>query len=184
MIRLGLLFLLLLTIPVQAEPPLSAPGFNAGLTAEVYAAALAFIAPRALDPVTVPQLAVWGLRGLTALDPDLVVGQSNGRIVLAMMQRAIYAAPPPAVPTPQAWAVIMVSIAQAAWTASPTVRRAGTQGIIQSFFDEMFNHFDPYSRYVPPGKAGEEEAEGQGSLGIGVTLAAVHGVIVVTALRV
>jgi len=181
-IRLGLLFLLLLTIPVQAEPPLSTPGFNSGLTAEVYAAAFAFIAPRALDPVTVPQLAVWGLRGLTALDPDLVVGQSGGRLVLAMMQRTIYAAPPPTLATPQAWAIAVVSITQAAWTASPAVRRAGTQGIIQSFFDEMFNHFDPYSRYVPPGRAAEEEAEIQGSVGIGVTVAAVRGTIVVTAI--
>ena len=182
MIRLGLLFLLLLTIPVQAEPTLPTPGFNPSLTTEVYAAALAFIAPRALDPVTVPQLAIWGLRGLTALDPDLIVGQSGGRLVLAMMQRTIYAAPPPAVPTPQAWAAAVVAIAQTAWTASPAVRHAGTPAIIQSFFDEMFNHFDPYSRYVPPGQAAEEEAERQGSVGIGLTVAAVHGAIVVTSI--
>jgi carboxyl-terminal processing protease len=181
-IRLGILFLLLFTIPVQAEPPLSTPGFNPALTAEVYAAALAFIAPRALDPVTVPQLAVWGLRGLTALDPDLIVGQSSDRLVLAMTQRAIYAVALPAVPTPQAWAATVVAMAQAAWTASPAVRHAGTQGIIQSFFDEMFNHFDPYSRYVPPGQAAEEEAGRQGSVGIGLTVAAVRGAIVVTAI--
>jgi carboxyl-terminal processing protease len=181
-IRLGLLFLLLLTIPVQAQPPLSTPGFNSQLTAEVYAAALAFIEPRALDPVTVPQLAVWGLRGLTALDPDVIVGQTGGRLALAMMQRTIYAVSLPALPTPQAWAAAVVSIAQAAWVASPAVRRAGTQGIIQSFFDEMFNHFDPYSRYTPPGQAAEDEAERQGSVGIGVTVAVVRGAIVVTAI--
>ncbi len=182
MIRLGLLFLLLLAIPVYAEPSLPAPNFNPTLTTEVYATALAFIAPRALDPVTVPQLAIWGLRGLTALDPDLIATESGGRIVLTTMQRTIYAAPQPPVPTPQAWATAAVSIAQAAWVASSAVRRAGTQGIIQAFFDEMFNHFDPYSRYVPPGQATQEEAEREGSTGIGLAVAAVQGMIVVTAI--
>jgi carboxyl-terminal processing protease len=178
-IRLGLLFLLL-AIPAHAEPPLQVPGFNPALTSEVYAAALAFITPRALDPVTVPQLTVWGLRGLTALDPDLVVTEGGGRLMLLMAQRAIYAALEPTVPTPQAWAAAAASLAQAAWTASPAVRRGGTQGIEQAFFDEMFNHFDPYSRYVPPGQAAEEEAERQGSVGIGLTVSAIRGAIVVT----
>jgi carboxyl-terminal processing protease len=181
-IRLGLLFLVLLAIPAHAEPTLPTAGFNAALTTEVYAAALAFIAPRALDPVTVPQLAIWGLRGITALDPDLIVEHGGGRLVLAMMQRPIYAVPPPTVPTPQAWAAELVSIAGAAWRVSPAVRHAGTQGIIQSFFDEMFNHFDPYSRYVPPGKAAEDEAEREGSVGIGLTVATVQGGVVVTAI--
>lgn len=173
---------MLLAIPLHAEPSLPAPSFNPTLTAEVYATALAFIAPRALDPVTVPQLAIWGLRGLTALDPDLIATESGGRLVLTMVQRTIYAAPQPAVQTPQAWATAAVSMAQAAWAASAAVRRAGTQGIIQAFFDEMFNHFDPYSRYVPPSQASQEEAEREGSTGIGLTVATVHGVIVVTAI--
>ena len=77
MIRLGLLLVLLLTIPAHAEPLLPTPSFNPALTTDVFAAALAFIAPRTLDPVTVPQLAEWGLRGLTALDPDLVATTSD-----------------------------------------------------------------------------------------------------------
>ena len=102
--------------------------------------------------------------------------------MLSTPRRAIYAVPVPPVPTPQAWAMVAVSTAQAAWAVSSAVRRAGTQGIIQSFFDEMFNHLDPYSRYVPPGQADEEEAEREGHVGIGLSVAAVHGAIVVTAI--
>ena len=42
--------------------------------------ALAFMAPRTLEPVAVSQLTVWGLRGLTALDPDLVTELRDGKL--------------------------------------------------------------------------------------------------------
>ena len=34
---------------------------------------------------------------------------------------------------------------------------------MQSFFDEMFNHLDPYSRYVPPAEAGEDRERRAGA---------------------
>ena len=51
------------------------------------------------------------------------------------------------------------------------VRRAGTQGVVQSFFDELFNHLDPYSRYVPPRDAGEDRERRVGQAGAGLRLA-------------
>ena len=44
--------------------------------------ALAFMAPRTLEPVAVSQLTIWGLRGLTALDPDLVAELRDGKLRL------------------------------------------------------------------------------------------------------
>jgi carboxyl-terminal processing protease len=44
----------------------------------------------------------------------------------------------------------------AAFDASTALKHAGTQGLIQGFFDESFNHLDPYSRYVPPTPAEAE----------------------------
>ncbi|HEX5326299.1 MAG TPA: S41 family peptidase [Acetobacteraceae bacterium] len=179
MSRVGVLLLLLLATPAWGEPPVTSPGFNAALTTRIYAAGLNFIAPRALDAVSIPQLAIWGLRGLTALDADLIASETGGRLVLGTAQRVIYAATPPAQPTAEAWAAAATAMAQAAWQTSAAVRRAGTQGIVQSFFDELFNHLDPYSRYVRPGLAAEEEAERQGSAGAGLTLVRGHRAVVV-----
>jgi carboxyl-terminal processing protease len=53
---------------------------------------------------------------------------------------------------------------------SGPVRRAGTQGIIQGFFDQMFARLDPYSRYVPPVEASEDRARRAGRAGLGLTL--------------
>ena len=66
----------------------------------------------------------------------------------------------------------------AAGTSAP-VRRAGTQGVVQSFFDELFNHLDPYSRYVPPRDAGEDRERRIGQAGAGLRLVRRGAAIVV-----
>ncbi len=71
MIRIGTLFVLLFILPAHAETVAVPPGFDPQLITNVYATALAFMAPRTLEPVAVSQLTIWGLRGLTALDPEL-----------------------------------------------------------------------------------------------------------------
>ena len=49
-------------------------------------------------------------------------------------------------------------------------RAAGTPGVIRSFFDELFNHLDPYSRYVAPEAADTERDRRSGEAGLGVAL--------------
>jgi carboxyl-terminal processing protease len=167
----GLLLLLLAFAgPAQATPAAPTPGFDVALTQQVYAQALDFIAPRTLQPLGVPQLTLWGLRGLAALDPDLSVALRSGQIVLAGRSALVFAEPAPRDGTVAAWASVATDMAVAAWRASPAVRRAGTQGVIQAFFDEMFNHLDPYSRYDPPRAAAEDEAARGGSVGVGLRL--------------
>jgi carboxyl-terminal processing protease len=66
-IRIGALLVVLVIGRAQAES-LSGGGLDLDRLTAVYSEALTFIAPRILDPVAVPQLTVWGLQGLTALD--------------------------------------------------------------------------------------------------------------------
>ncbi len=179
MLRLCFLIVILFAVQAQAEPVGGDAGFNPSLAAEVTAAALAFMAPRTLDPVPVSQLTVWGLRGLTALDPRLTAELRDNSLRLSQADRLLFAEPPPQTENPVAWAAAFVTLSSAAWTASPGVRHAGTIGILQSFFDEMFNHLDPYSRYVPPGAAAEDREARSGTAGLGLTLAARGGVVIV-----
>ena len=178
MIRLGamLLQLLLLAAPARAEPP---PAFDPTLTAKVYAAALAFMAPRTLDPVPVSQLTLWGLRGLTALDPVLTTERKDGHLLLTRPERVLADTPAPANEDPQSWAAAAVRLSSAAVLGSAPVRRAGTRGVMQSFFDELFNHLDAYSRYVPPNDASEDIERRHGEAGAGLSLARQGSAIVV-----
>ncbi len=179
MLRLCFLIVVLFAGQAHAEQVGAEPGFNPSLAAEVTAAALAFMAPRTLEPVPVSQLTVWGLRGLTALDPRLTAELRDNSLRLSQADRVLFAEPPPEDENPVAWAAAFVTLSSVAWTASPGVRHAGTIGILQSFFDEMFNHLDPYSRYVPPGAAAEDREMRSGTAGLGLTLAVRGGVVTV-----
>ncbi len=171
----SLLFLWLLAMPsavLGAE-------FPAAQTAQVVASALEFMAPRTLEEVGIPQLAIWGLRGISALDPALTAEVRGSDLVLSAGARVLMTRPVPADATAAAWGQAAAEMYAAAWTASDAVRRAGMPGALQSFFDEVFNHFDPYSRYVPPVAAGQERDRRTGEAGIGVTLVRQAGFVAI-----
>jgi carboxyl-terminal processing protease len=178
-IRIGALFILLLIAPAHAQTVAVPPGFDPHLITDVYATALAFMAPRTLEPVAVSQLTIWGLRGLTALDPDLMAELSDGRLSLTLRDRELVTVPLPAEGDVNGWAGIATQLAVAAAGTSVPVRRAGTQGVVQNFFDELFNHLDPYSRYVPPRDAGEDRERRVGQAGVGLRLTRRGSAIVV-----
>jgi carboxyl-terminal processing protease len=168
LIRAGvLLALLFASLAARAETSRSASGFDRALTGRVYAAALAFMAPRILEPVPVSQLTLWGLRGLTALDPLLSTEIREGSLVLASGNRLLAAGAPPPGEDEARWGALAAELGEAAWNASPAIRHSGGQEVIQSFFDELFNHLDPYSRYVSPDDAAEDRANRAGTAGPG-----------------
>lgn len=169
--RYSFLLLLLLGLPARAEPvPAGGPSWNPALATEVYVAALTFMEPRTLDPVTLAQITLWGLRGLTALDPALSVESRDGRLTLSSTDRLLASVATPGQDTPAAWVQATIELTSAAWNASAVIRKYGTSGILRSYFDELFNHLDPYSRYVAPMDAGDDRARRSGSAGGGLTL--------------
>ncbi len=143
-------------------------GFDAQIATSVYTVALSFMAPRIVDPEPVSRLTQWGLQGLTALDPKLTIDPRDGRLRLIRQGGAIFDAAAPKDELIANWVPAAISLTKAAVGASAAVRQAGTTGVVQAFFDEMFNHLDPYSRYVPPFEAGEDREERTGRAGIGV----------------
>ena len=167
MIRIAVLLGLLLASPTHAQ---TAGGFDAQLAANVYVAALSFMAPRILEPVPVPKLVQWGLGGITALDPRLTTEVHDTRLRLLMQGHPLFETPTPKDELVSSWVGAAVTLTTAAASASSIIRRAGTASIIQSFFDELCSHLDPYSRYVPPDDAGDDRARRSGRAGIGVSL--------------
>lgn len=163
--RVALLLLILVAAPAHAEG-----GFDAALAARVFGAALDFVAPRSLDPTSVPELARWGLGGLSALDPALSAHVGERAITLTGPGGPIATEPLPTGITGAAWGEAVARLAAAAFAVSEPVRQAGTQGVLQSFFDEMFNHLDVYSRYVAPVAAEMDRARRSGNAGAGLTL--------------
>jgi len=145
-------------------------GFDLSLASRVFSAALAFAAPRVLDPVTPETLALWGLHGISALDPALSADLIAGKLQLSTNGHAIFARAAPAASDAAGWGRAAAEVEDAALLNSETLRATGTQGLIQGFFDEMFNHLDPYSRYEPPSPAEAERTKLSVDAGAGLGL--------------
>lgn len=185
MIRAVSLLLLFFAGPVWAEPA-GLRELDTERLLSVYAEALTFVAPRTLEPLSVPRLALFGLQGLTSLDPALQVTSNEGRLRLSRRGQVLADLPEPREVPPEAqrdpdrgpsrdpaaaaWARSAASLTESAYAQSPALRRAGTQGVIQCFFDEMFSHVDSYSRYVPPIEAGADRATRAGKAGLGLVV--------------
>nr|WP_245214383.1 S41 family peptidase [Pararoseomonas indoligenes] len=60
----------------------------------------------------------------------------------------------------------------AAERESPALRRAGRQAMLQAGFEEVFNHLDPYSRYLTPPEATRGRERHLGATDLGLTLSA------------
>ena len=180
-LRVWILPLLVFTW-LQCQAAQAAPDYDQALVAETLASGLAFIAPRALEETSVRQLAEWGLEGFAILDPTLSARLREGQVVLLQGGRQLAAEVAPRGDDAAAWGEMVAWIGQLAGEASPAVRRAGSGGIIASFFAEVFNRLDPYSRYVPPpppSEAATPAAEG----GIGVELGGRPGAVSVARLK-
>ncbi len=180
MTRIALFVLACLVLPGTAwGQSASTPAFQTAAAASVWGAALAYIEPRSLTSLTIPQMTIWGLNGLAALDPDLSTTLRDGQIELYGPEQMIIAVPAPQPDDAAAWGKVAARVADAAYDASPALRQAGTQEIISNFFDELFNHFDPYSRYEPPLQAARDQLMITGLAGTGLTFAAQAGDVVI-----
>ena len=159
-----------------------APGkdrFVSDMATAVFSTALEFVAPRALDSVSIQQLALWGLRGITTLDSSLTPQVADGVLYLRRGTTVLFQRPAPDPNDSDAWGALAADVSAAAWSASTAIQGAGGQALVTTFFDEMFNHLDPYSRYVAPEAADEDRARRSGEAGAGLVLARVRGVFVV-----
>jgi carboxyl-terminal processing protease len=168
--RPALAFLLILVMGPAWAADAGRDRFSTEMAGAVFTTALEFIAPRALDPVTIQQLAIWGLRGITTLDPTLTPTLAEGNVTLRRGATVLFQRAAPAQDSAEGWGTLVADLSAAAWAASPAMQQQGGQAVITSFFDEMFNHLDPYSRYVAPEAADVDRARRSGEAGAGLTL--------------
>jgi carboxyl-terminal processing protease len=144
----------------------------------VLAEAFRLVLERHIERAQPGDLALWSLRGLAALDPRLDPALRGAELRLMVEDRAVGAAPlaPLGARDPAGASVALGAtlgaLYEAAWRASPALRRAGSERLMASGFEEVFNHLDPYSRYVTPAdaRAARERRVGQSGLGLRVAV--------------
>ncbi len=151
-------------------------------------AALGAVLERHLEAAAPADLGLWTLRGLEVLDTQLKAEMRSGTLLLNAGDRLLAARPlPPPLPNapPDAaapgLALGLAALFEAAWLHSTQLRRAGPERMLRSGFEELFNHLDPYSRYLTPEEAEAARGRRVGQVGLGLRLAAGRGREVVLA---
>lgn len=179
----------LLALPVPAAAA-EEEGFPRAEVQGVLAVALAAVLERHLDRAAPADLGLWSLRGLEVLEPRLKAETRPAGLVLALDGKPVAPRPllvpplPAGSPTEAAGPPLAQGLAalyEAGWRASPALRRAGAEAMLRSGFEELFNHLDPYSRYMGPEEAAAARSRRTGQVGLGLRLAAGRGEEVVLA---
>jgi carboxyl-terminal processing protease len=171
-IRIVFLLCLCLAAPALGQEP-AGTGFDVDAMSNVQTEAMDFMLPRTLEAVTAAQLAIWGLGGLTAIDPGVTALARDTKIQLLVRGRSVSEVAAQGTEA-ASWAQAIAKIVSAGWVASSAIRQAGQPAVTKVLFDEMLAHLDPYSRYIPPMEAVGDRDRRVGHAGIGVTLAQ-HG---------
>ena len=187
---------LVLLVLLSALPARAQDAFPRSLVLPVLQQAFDAILERHLESAAPADMALWSLRGLGAIDVRLGTDVRGGALRLSQDDRLLAEAPVlnPAVPqqpgpprriarleqpAADALAATLTGFYEVAWAASPVLRQAGVERMLQSGFEELFNHLDPYSRYVtaPEALQVRDRRVGQSSLGLRL-VAGRRGVVV------
>ncbi|WP_338330806.1 S41 family peptidase [Commensalibacter sp. Nvir] len=146
--------------------------FNKETYYNVLTTALTFLQPRSLEEHTIQRLCMWGLNGINALDPSFTLKVAENKLYLFRAQKLIYSAELPSSKNDiQQWVQFILDFWFQAWNNSPDIKTGDNQNLIQAFFDELFDHLDPYSRYVAPASADSDRSfRDGGEANVGITL--------------
>ncbi len=144
----------------------------------VLGAGFAAILERHLEAATPADLLVWSLTGMTQIDPRLTVHRDGRGVRLMQGDSTLLARSLPTRAEGESFAAAggaaadrLTLFQQAGWGASATLRTAGASGLIRHSFEAIFNHLDPFSRYITPEEAQAARERRTGEAGLGLRLA-------------
>lgn len=166
-----------------------AAAFSQVQATEVFAAGFAGITEKYIDPVSVEDIAIEGLRGLGVIDPDLtltrVPGQGNeitarAEIVLDAGGEELIRLPAPAPGDVNGWASLTTKITLAARQASSEFQSADMEAVYEAVFDGVLSNLDIFSRYAGAETARRNRDKRDGFGGIGIRYRAKDGVPVLS----
>lgn len=154
----------------QQQQPFAANG------QEVLTAGYQQIAERYIRAVPTRDVALNAMKGLTALDPNFGVRETDGVIGLTFAGKPAGRVPMPPDNQPEQWAMASVSVVQLAKTASPKIKAADSEAIYSAMFGSTLRKLDRFSRYTSAADTRDRRAIRDGYGGIGITIQTIKGV--------
>ncbi len=153
---------------VSTTPPLKDLS-NAWPEAEsVFESGYRGISEKYLEPLSVDQVALDGIRGFSTIDPALGAIRTTSSIELTYAGKPIYWAPAPALSDVGGWARLTSEMAMAARGYSHDMRAANAEKLYEAVFDGVLSKLDIFSRYAGAEDARQNRARRDGFGGIGI----------------
>ncbi len=167
--RFGLMILAVGVAACSHEPePLPTPFMPTIRAQNTFAVGIDHIVRKYIEPVSIGHLALEGIRGLGALDPDLSAVLDGSDIVISRSDKILVRLALPKDDDVHEWADVVVRSAEASAAHSEEIRAAGVDGVYEAVFDGMLANLDIFSRYSGRADAEKNRAKRSGFDGIGI----------------
>ncbi len=142
--------------------------FPVGEAEEIFSTGFGNIADKYIDGVSVETLAMEGIRGLAALDPDISVTGNADTLEMRHGRRVVSRIPMPEPDDREGWAFVVASMTAEVQSFSPELASANPELLYEAVFDGAMGALDVFSRYAGKSEAGDNRAKRDGFGGIGV----------------
>lgn len=149
------------------------------ISEQVFSVGFSRIAEVYLQPVSLAQIGVDGLKGLSTIDPAVRVERTGNVLRLSVAGTLVAEYGTAGTGDAAGWAALTTRIVDRARLYSPTLAQAAPERIYQVVFDGITGDLDGYSRYTGLQRATSERAQREGYGGIGVSLESSGGRTVV-----
>lgn len=133
------------------------------------------IVERHLERTTAATVALEGMRGLAAIDPEIGVSRLDDKILLSAADHVAAEYPAPDEDDVRAWARLTVTVALEARGLSARMQDSGLEKIYEAVFDATLAKLDMFSRYAGTAEARDHRASRNGFGGIGIKFDMVEG---------
>lgn len=164
----AIVFVALLSGCAAPKTETAKPGFPVDLAQDTLETGFRQISERYIEKISVRDLAIEGLRGLTTIEPSLKVEQNGDRVAIwsDYIGKRIY--PAPAMGNSEAWARLTVRSLVDLRARSPEFRDSQAEQLYEAIFDGSLSLLDEFSRYSSAKQAAENRAKRSGFGGIGI----------------
>lgn len=169
----ALVAVLLLAACAQPTPPAAPSGspYSRDIAEAVYAAGFSAIHDKYIEPLSMGEVVLEGVRGLASLAPGLAVGVTDKAVQLTDENTEFAVFPLPTSDDLAGWTTLASNVTSAARTRTTELYQASAEQIFEAVFDGALGALDRFSRYAGAGEASKNRARRDGFDGIGVRIA-------------
>lgn len=132
---------------------------------------------RYIDPVSLDEVTLGGLKGLSGIDSNLDIKRDGGVVWLIANNKSLAEFPLPRQNDSRGWSALTMAVLEAGRKASAKLRDAPTERLYEAVFDSALAGLDRFSRYATAEEASDHRAFRDGFGGVGIRIRMEDGMV-------